>query len=82
MLHSDPAGLSWWPPARLRFANGVRGFTEWEPGALFRWFRLEILAEIICSLITHGKHVQFPREFYSFKFAASRVHVTLGNHDS
>lgn len=59
--------------ARLRFPKGVRGFAELD--ALFRWLCLEILAEIICSLITHGKHLQFPGEFYSFMCAASRVHA-------
>lgn len=64
---------------RLRFAKGVSG---WEPGALFCWLCLEILAEITYSLITHRKHLQVPGDFYSFKFAASGVYVTLGNHNS
>lgn len=67
---------------KLRLAEGVRGFTQWEPGALFRWLRLEILAEISSSPITREKHPQSSRELYSFTFAARRVHVTLGNRGS
>lgn len=68
---------------KLRLAEDVRGFTQWEPGALFRWLLLEILClEISSSPITRGKHPQSSRELYSFTFAASRVHVTLGNRGS